>query len=289
MKLNIKNAAQDGRFTIFQKNKQIDVRTSTIPTSYGESVVMRLLNPDSIALAFEDLGFRAPMLKKLRREIEKPNGMIITTGPTGSGKTTTLYAVLKRLNTSDVKIITLEDPVEYKVEGLNQSQIDYSKDYTFSKGLRSILRLSMGVKPYLLAPALNAIIGQRLVRKLCKECKKQVTLEAEMQEDVTKLVTAIPENSGEEKIDLALAKFYGPGGCEICNNTGYKGRVGVYEIIIRDAEIEKMINEKGNISEFEMREVAARQGMVTMAQDGVLKALDGLTSIEEVKRIVGLG
>lgn len=335
LKLNVTDQAQDGRFTIFQKNKQIDVRTSTIPTSYGESVVMRLLNPDSIALAFEDLGFRAPMLKKLRREIEKPNGMIITTGPTGSGKTTTLYAVLKRLNTSDVKIITLEDPVEYKVEGLNQSQIDYSKDYTFSKGLRSILRqdpdivmvgeirdletaeiaiqaaltghlmlstihtndaagavprfLSMGVKPYLLAPALNAIIGQRLVRKLCKDCKKHITLDAEVMADVTTLLAAIPDNSGETKIDPAQAVFYGPGSCVACNNTGYKGRVGVYEIIVRDAEIEKLINENGNISEFQMREVAARQGMVTMAQDGVLKALDGLTSVDEVKRIVGLG
>ncbi|MEK7458860.1 MAG: ATPase, T2SS/T4P/T4SS family, partial [Patescibacteria group bacterium] len=140
LKMNVTDQAQDGRFSIFQKNKTIDVRTSTIPTSYGESVVMRLLNPDSISLAFEELGFRAPMLKKLQKEVEKPNGMIITTGPTGSGKTTTLYAILKKLNTKDVKIITLEDPVEYKVEGLNQSQIDYSKDYTFAKGLRSILR-----------------------------------------------------------------------------------------------------------------------------------------------------
>ena len=225
LKMNVTDQAQDGRFSIFQKNKTIDVRTSTIPTSYGESVVMRLLNPDSISLAFEELGFRAPMLKKLQKEVEKPNGMIITTGPTGSGKTTTLYAILKKLNTKDVKIITLEDPVEYKVEGLNQSQIDYSKDYTFAKGLRSILRqdpdivmvgeirdldtaeiaiqaaltghvmlstihtndaagaiprfLSMGVKPFLLAPALNAIMGQRLVRKICKDCKEEMTLDAE--------------------------------------------------------------------------------------------------------------
>ncbi|MBI1908482.1 type II/IV secretion system protein [Candidatus Uhrbacteria bacterium] len=334
LKLNVTDQAQDGRFTIFQKNKQIDVRTSTIPTAHGESVVMRLLNPDSISLAFDELGFRAPMLKKLTKEIEKPNGMIITTGPTGSGKTTTLYAILKRLNTSDVKIITLEDPIEYKVEGLNQSQIDASKDYTFAKGLRSILRqdpdivmvgeirdletaeiaiqasltghlmlstihtndaagavprfLSMGVKPYLLAPALNAIMGQRLVRKLCKDCKKEVTLEPDVLEDVKKLIAAIPENSGETKPDVNAMKFYGPAGCATCGNTGYKGRVGVYEIIIRDAELEKMIVEGGVITEFQMREVAARQGMVSMAQDGILKALEGLTAVEEVKRIVGL-
>ncbi len=335
LKLNISDQAQDGRFTIFQKNKEIDVRTSTIPTAYGESVVMRLLNPDSISLAFEELGFRAPMLKKLNHEIEKPNGMIITTGPTGSGKTTTLYAILKRLNTKDVKIITLEDPVEYKVEGLNQSQIDTSKDYTFAKGLRSILRqdpdivmvgeirdietaeiaiqasltghlmlstihtndaagaiprfLSMGVKPYLLAPAMNAIMGQRLLRKLCQACKKEIAVDADTMADVKKLVDALPENSGEVKPDLATTKFYGPVGCEKCNNSGYKGRIGAYELLVRDADLEKMITESSSITEYQMREVATRQGMVNMAQDGVLKAAEGVTSIEEVKRIVGLG
>lgn len=333
LKLNVTDQAQDGRFTIFQKNKQIDVRTSTIPTSYGESVVMRLLNPDSISLAFEELGFRAPMLKKLEREIEKPNGMIITTGPTGSGKTTTLYAILKRLNTPDVKIITLEDPVEYKVEGLNQSQIDYSKDYTFAKGLRSILRqdpdivmvgeirdldtaeiaiqasltghlmlstihtndaagavprfLSMGVKPFLLAPALNAIMGQRLVRKICTQCKEETTIDAETLDLVKKQLAAIPETSGEAKVDVNAMKFYHGKGCAACNNTGYKGRVGAYEIIIRDGELEQSIL-KGVLSEYEMRDIAQKQGMVTMAQDGLLKAIEGLTTVDEVKRIIGL-
>lgn len=333
LKLNVTDQAQDGRFTIFQKNKEIDVRTSTIPTAHGESVVMRLLNPDSISLAFDELGFRAPMLKKLQKEIEKPNGMIITTGPTGSGKTTTLYAILKKLNTSDVKIITLEDPVEYKVEGINQSQIDYSKDYTFAKGLRSILRqdpdivmvgeirdletaeiaiqaaltghlmlstihtndaagaiprfLSMGVKPYLLAPAINAIMGQRLLRKLCKGCKKEMEPDAETLEAIKKHITAIPDSSGETKPDLNNLKFFGPGGCVTCNNTGFKGRIGAYEIIIKDADIEKFIQE-GNITEYAMRDIAARQGMITMAQDALLKALEGVTAIDEIKRIIGL-
>lgn len=331
LKINITDQAQDGRFTIFQKNKQIDVRISTIPTAYGESVVMRILNPDTIALEFEKLGFRPASLKRLTREIERPNGMIITTGPTGSGKTTTLYAILSKLNTKDVKIITLEDPIEYKVQGLNQSQIDYSKDYTFAKGLRSILRqdpdivmvgeirdletaeiaiqaaltghlllstihtndaagavprfLSMGVAPHLLAPAINAIMGQRLIRRLC-ECKVAVNLEAELLGEVKAQLEAISDASGEAKVDVANLHFMGPKGCEKCNNSGYKGRLGVYEILIKDQTIEKAIL-KGSISEYEMRDIAKTQGMITMAQDGLLKALDGLTSVEEVKKVIG--
>ncbi len=334
LKMNVNDQAQDGRFTIYQKNKQIDVRTSTIPTAFGESVVMRLLNPDSISVEFEQLGFRPASLKKLQKEIEKPNGMIITTGPTGSGKTTTLYAILRKLNTADVKIITLEDPVEYKVEGINQSQIDYSKDYTFAKGLRSILRqdpdivmvgeirdldtaeiavqaaltghlllstihtndaagaiprfLSMGLASHLLAPALNAIMGQRLLRKLCTECKQVATIDTETLVDVKKQLEMIPEASGETKVDTTKLTFYGPKGCEKCHNTGYKGRIGAYEILIKTAELEKTIIEKGTISEYDMRDLAAQQGMVTMTQDGLLKAVDGITSIEEVKRNLGL-
>ncbi|MFA5946428.1 MAG: GspE/PulE family protein [Patescibacteria group bacterium] len=333
LKINVIDQAQDGRFTIFQKNKKIDVRLSTIPTAYGESVVMRLLNPDTIMLDFEKLGFRPPALKKILKEVERPNGMIITTGPTGSGKTTTLYAILKRLNTADTKIITLEDPVEYKVEGLNQSQIDSKKDYTFAKGLRSILRqdpdivmvgeirdletaeiaiqaaltghmllstihtndaagavprfMSMGVAPHLLAPAINAIMGQRLLRKLCQECKQPITLEPELMAEVVKQLDAISPNSGEPKVGTSKLQFYGPKGCDKCNNTGYKGRVGAYEILIKDAEIEKAIL-GGSISEYQMRDIAQKQGMVTMAQDGLLKASEGLTSVDEVKRIVGL-
>ncbi|MFA5945970.1 MAG: GspE/PulE family protein [Patescibacteria group bacterium] len=333
LKLNVTDQAQDGRFTIFQKNKKIDVRLSTIPTAYGESVVMRLLNPDSISMEFAGLGFRPAALKKITKEIERPNGMIVTTGPTGSGKTTTMYAILKHLNTADTKIITLEDPVEYKVEGINQSQIDASKDYTFAKGLRSILRqdpdivmvgeirdletaeiaiqaaltghmllstihtndaagavprfLSMGVAPHLLAPAINAIMGQRLIRKLCDKCKVPLTLEPELVEEVKKLLDVIPPASGEPPVDATKVQFYGPKGCEVCHNTGYKGRLGVYEILIKDAEIEKAIL-GGNISEYAMREIAQKQGMITMAQDGLIKASEGLTSVEEVKRIVGL-
>lgn len=334
VKMNVTNQAQDGRFTIFQQNKKIDVRVSTIPTSFGESVVMRLLNPDSIALSFEALGFRPAALKKILHEVERPNGMIITTGPTGSGKTTTLYAMLKKLNTKDVKIITLEDPVEYKLEGINQSQIDASRDYTFAKGLRSILRqdpdiimvgeirdletgetaiqaaltghlllstihtndaagviprfLSMGVAPHLLAPAINAIMGQRLVRKLCA-CKKIATPTEEQQKLIKKHLETIPANSGESILDSAKIAWYTPTGCVSCNESGYKGRIGVYEVLIKDPTLEQAIlKSNGALSEYEMREIAKGQGMITMAQDALLKASEGLTSINEIQRIVGL-
>jgi type II secretory ATPase GspE/PulE/Tfp pilus assembly ATPase PilB-like protein len=333
LKINVTDQAQDGRFTIFQQNTQIDVRLSTIPTAYGESVVMRLLTPDSISLELGALGFRPAVAKKLEREISRPNGMIVTTGPTGSGKTTTLYAILKKLNTADVKIITLEDPIEYKVSGINQSQIDHTKDYTFAKGLRSILRqdpdivmvgeirdletaeiaiqaaltghlllstihtndaagalprfVSMGVTPHLLAPALNAILGQRLIRKLCEACKKETTLSPEKLTLIKEHLSKISPNSGEVAPDLNALKFYAAAGCDKCNNTGYKGRIGVYEVLIKDAAVEKAVL-SGAISEYDIREIAKTQGMVTMAEDGLLKALDGLTTVDEVERIVGL-
>lgn len=332
LKININDTPQDGRYTIYQKGKKIDVRTSTMPTAWGESVVMRILNPDSVQLGFEKLGFRDAMFKRLEREISKPHGMIITTGPTGSGKTTTLYAILSRLNKPGVKIITLEDPVEYKVEGLNQSQIDHSKDYTFAKGLRSILRqdpdivmvgeirdletaetaiqaaltghlllstihtndaagavprfIAMGVKPFLLAPAVNAIMGQRLARRLCPDCKKPAELDAETLARVKELLDSIPENSGEAKPDTANIKLFTGVGCANCTD-GYKGRVGLYEVLVKDAEIEKFIL-SGQASEYEMREIASKQGMINMSQDGLLKALEGLTSVDEIKRVTGL-
>jgi type IV pilus assembly protein PilB len=332
LKLNVTKEAQDGRFTIFEKDGKVDVRVSAIPTAFGESVVMRLLVPTTIGLAFENLGMRPAMLKKVQREIERPSGMIITTGPTGSGKTTTLYAILKKLNTPDVKIITLEDPIEYKVAGINQSQIDAHIDYTFSKGLRSMLRqdpdivmvgeirdldtaevaiqaaltghlllstihtnsaigaiprfLSMGVTPHLLAPALNAIIGQRLIRKLCNNCKTPYTPTPEESALIEKTIKNIPEKSGEPQPDLTKATFFAPKGCNNCNS-GYKGRIGIYEVLIRDADLEKAILEK-NMSEYAIEEIAKKQGMTSMLQDALLKCIEGSTSLDEVRRIVGL-
>jgi type II secretory ATPase GspE/PulE/Tfp pilus assembly ATPase PilB-like protein len=331
VKINIEDTPQDGRITIYLSNEKIDIRVSFLPTAFGESVVMRLLRPKSIALEFEQLGIRGKAWEALKREIERPNGMIVTTGPTGSGKTTTLYAMLKRLNTEDVKIITLEDPIEYKLQGINQSQIDYSKDYTFSKGLRSILRqdpdvvmvgeirdldtaeiaiqaaltghlvvstihtnsaagaiprfLSMGVKPFLLAPAINCIIGQRLVKRINPDAKVPVELEPSVLAQVKAELEKIPaETLKELKIDTSKLQFYGPKeGAEL----PYKGRVGIYEIFSMTKEIEKLIL-SGHVSEYDMLEIAQKSGMLTMAQDGILKALDGLTSIEEVLRAAEL-
>ncbi len=335
LKLNVTSNPQDGRFTILIDGAKVDVRTSTLPTNWGESVVMRLLKPSAIGLKFEELGFRPAAYKKLQAEIVKPNGMIVTTGPTGSGKTTTLYSILSFLNKSDVKIITLEDPIEYKLAGINQSQIDHSKEYTFNKGLRSILRqdpdivmvgeirdketadtavqaaltghlllstvhtndaagaiprfLSMGVEASLLAPALRIIMGQRLLRRLCSECAAPHQLTEEETGKVNEIIAAIPENSGEAP-DIATAKFMKPGEssatCPACTN-GFKGRVGIYEVLVVNPSVETVIR-AGQVSDQDMRKIASEQGMVTMLQDGMLKAMEGLTSVDEVLRVAAI-
>ena len=328
LKLNLTTAPQDGRFTIALTNDKIDVRVSTMPTAYGESIVMRLLKSSATSLGFSDLGLQGKSKKDLEFNIKRPNGMIITTGPTGSGKTTTLYAILNELNDDATKIITMEDPIEYKLKGLNQSQVDPSKGYTFADGLKSILRqdpdivmvgeirdletanvainaaltghlmvstihtnsaagaiprfLAMGVKPFLLAPAINAIMGQRLLRRLCKECKQEHTPEPEILERVKKILSEISPASGDQlsEEDLNSLKFFKPVGCDKCHG-GYKGRVGVYEVLIMNEEVEQMIL-SGKVSESDAQAIAIKSGMVTMVQDALLKAKDGTTSIEEV-------
>lgn len=329
LKINITALPQDGRFTIHTKKEEIDVRVSTIPTAFGESVVMRLLLSSSVRINLEEIGIRGNAYEEIKREIVRPNGMVLVTGPTGSGKTTTLYAFLHKLNDAESKIITLENPVEYKIKGINQSQIDASHDYSYAKGLRSILRqdpdivmvgeirdpetaeiaiqaaltghlllstmhtnsaagtiprlLSMAVKPFLLAPALNVIIGQRLVRKLCPECKKEIQISPEDLARVKKALTSLPSNSGYQ-VDQNKLKFYGSTGCEACSGIGYKGRIGIFEVLVVNEDIEKLIL-SGQISEYIMQDIAVKQGMVTMVQDGILKALNGITTMEEVFRV----
>ncbi|MBI4239565.1 type II/IV secretion system protein [Candidatus Uhrbacteria bacterium] len=326
LKINVADRPQDGRFTIFLKEDKVDVRVSTLPTSYGESVVMRLLRSSAAGLQFEQLGLSAYNEKLLKAEIEKPNGMIITTGPTGSGKTTTLYAILNYLNSPDIKIITLEDPVEYKLAGINQSQIDASRNYTFAAGLRSILRqdpdivmvgeirdletaeiainaaltghvvistihtnsaagaiprfLAMGVKGFLLAPAMNAIMGQRLVRRLCVECKQEVQPEQDAITRVKKILTEMSPASGIQP-DVSSMHFFGPKGCDVCHGLGYKGRVGIYEIMAMCPEIEAQIL-SSQVSEYTIQDIAVKNGMITMVQDGLLRVLEGVTSLDEV-------
>lgn len=339
LKINVTDKPQDGRFTIKLKDNNVDVRVSTLPTVYGESVVMRLLPQNRKGIELSSLGFRGHVFEELNRQIQRPSGMIITTGPTGSGKTTSLYAIMHILNEPGVKILTLEDPVEYKMEGINQSQIDMAKGYTFAKGLRSMLRqdpdiamvgeirdletadiaiqaaltghlilstihtnsaagaiprfLSMGVKPFLLAPALNAIIGQRLVRKLCEKCKTKKELSAEELKRVSEILDTLPEFEKKEVMEkynyqpaqVQALSFYDAVGCEACNGLGYKGRVGIYEIMIMNKEVEQLIL-SNHVSEYEIEEVSVKNGMVKMVQDGILKALEGITSVSEVFRII---
>ena len=329
LKLNITEKPQDGRISIELPDDKLDIRVSTLPTAYGESVVMRLLRSSSIGLDFEALGLRGKSFMDLKREIERPNGMVLTTGPTGSGKTTTLYAILNKLNDEETKIITLEDPVEYKLAGVNQSQVDASKGYDFAKGLRAILRqdpdivmvgeirdletadvainaaltghlvlstlhtndasgaiprfLSMGVKPFLLAPAINAVIGQRLVRKICEHCKEEVELDNQALTRVMNIIGSVPSNSGFAVDKEKELKFYKGKGCGVCSN-GYKGRSGIYEVFIMTSDIEQMIL-SGKVSEYDVKQITQKEGMVSMVQDGILKALDGITSVDEVFRV----
>jgi len=327
VKINVDEKPQDGRTSIHLRNERIDIRVSFLPTNFGESVVMRLLRASAVGLEFEMLGLRGSSFAQLKREVERPNGMIITTGPTGSGKTTTLYAILKKLNSPDTKIITAEDPIEYQLPGINQSQI--SANYTFAQGLRSIVRqdpdvimvgeirdletaeiaiqaaltghlvlstihtndaagtvprlLSMGAKPFLIAPALNAMIGQRLVRKICEHCREPFVPPPD---DLARVRTLLDQLPTEEKakINPDQLAFYRGRGCDHCQDIGFKGRVGIYEIMTMNAEIEKLIL-SGQASEYDMRDAARKNGMITMAQDGVLKALEGITSLEEVFRV----
>lgn len=333
LKLNIVNKPQDGRFSIYLSTDKIEVRVSVVPTSYGESVVMRLLRFSVEALAFDRLGLTGFTFNILQREISKPNGMIIATGPTGSGKTTTLYAILHKLNDTATKILTLEDPIEYKIKGVNQTQVNPAAGLDFARGLRSLLRqdpdiimvgeirdletadtainaaltghlvlstlhtnsaagalprfLAMGSKNFLLAPSINALIGQRLVRRLCETCKKPEKLAAVEQ---ARVVEALAPLKGRTDLDVSVdlnhpekIEFYTAPGCEQCNEFGYRGRIGIFEILTMSKDLEKLIL-AGNLSEYEVQDLAQQHGMVTMLQDGLLKASQGITSVSEVFR-----
>lgn len=328
LKLNIRDRAQDGRFSIHLKDSEIEVRVSVIPGNYGESIVLRILNPKTISVAFEDLGIEKRLLEIISKELKKPNGMILTTGPTGSGKTTTLYAFLKKIYTTEIKIITLEDPIEYHLAGINQTQIEEEKDYTFSNGLRSVLRqdpdvimvgeirdldtakiainaaltghmvlstihtnnaagtiprlIDLGVNPNIIAPAVNMAIAQRLVRKLCDKCKQKREPKKEELEIVEKIIKTLPQNY-DTPAELA---FWEAKGCDSCNNMGYRGRIGIFEAILVDENIEKLILKKPG--ETEILKAAESQNILDMKQDGVLKAIKGITTIEELQRVVEL-
>lgn len=331
VKINVEDKPQDGRFVISIGKGKIDVRCSFLPTSFGESVVLRLLKPSEAGLSFQELGLSPQAEEILKREIAKPNGLILTTGPTGAGKTTTLYTILSHLNSPGTKIITLEDPIEYQLVGINQSQVEPGRGYGFAEGLRSILRqdpnivmvgeirdqetaeiaiqasltghlvvstlhtndaagviprlVDMGVKPYFLVPSINAVIGQRLVRKLCPNCKIEHSLKPEEDELVKKILAVISPKSGID-IPADLPKIFQTGpGCEQCNHIGYRGRVGIYEIFTLDDKIKQLT--VNNAPSFKILQQAIENGMVTMLQDGILKTLAGETSLDEVYRVIG--
>ena len=330
LKLNVRNQAQDGRFSIKVKEEEIAVRTSVIPEAYGESIVLRILNPKSIAIPFEELGIDKGLMAILEKELSKPNGMILTTGPTGSGKTTTLYAFLRKIYTPETKIITLEDPVEYRLPNIVQTQVEESIGYSFSAGLRSILRqdpdiimvgeirdletaktainsaltghlvlstlhtnnaagtiprlIDLGVNPTSIAPAVNISMAQRLVRKLCDKCKeKQPASELEL-DIIKKVIETFSEK--RKKPDIQKIFIWKAKGCKFCNNLGYKGRIGIYEAILIDEEVEPLI--LLNPTETEILKKSESQGILNMKQDGILKVLNGITSLDELERVIEL-
>ncbi len=331
LKLNVHDQAQDGRFSIKIKDATIEVRISVIPENYGESIVMRILNPKSISISFEELGIEKKLLEIISHEVEKPNGMIVTTGPTGAGKTTTLYAFLNKISSSEIKIITLEDPVEYHLPGIIQTQVEEDKGYTFANGLKSIVRqdpdvimvgeirdldtakiainaaltghlvlstihannaaatiprfIDLGVNPNAIAPAINIAIAQRLVRKLCPACKAKYKPDQKEKESIEKILKSIPKDyplpKEAKEFNLFKAK-----GCSECNGIGYKKRIGIFEAILIDEKMERVILEKQN--ETDIIEASKDQGILNMTQDGILKVLRGITSLEELKRQIEL-
>lgn len=336
LKITTSAIAQDGRFSIFLDQNEINLRVSIMPGAYGESIVLRILNPKSIRVKLEDMGIEPNLYEIFMEEIKKPNGLILLTGPTGSGKTTTLYSFLQKIYSEEIKIITIEDPIEYHLPGISQTQTDDEKGYTFLTGLRSALRqdpdvimvgeirdsetaktavessltghlvfstlhtnnaagviprlIDLEVNPKILVSALSLSIAQRLVRKLCNYCKKEKTAtEKEM-----KTIKGISDTAKSNDKDFvkygvdanSLFKIYEAVGCDKCNKTGYKGRMGIFEAIRNDKNIEKIIT--GNPSEREIKMIQAKQGSLTMREDGIVKVLKGITSMEEVASVVDL-
>ncbi len=339
LKLTITSNPQDGRFSAYfkpqDKELEINFRTSMVPGAYGESIVLRILNPEAIQVELEQLGISEPLYEIFVKEISKPNGLILLTGPTGSGKTTTLYAFLKKIYSSEKKIITIEDPIEYHLPGITQTQADHKKGYNFLEGLRSALRqdpdvimvgeirdpetaktavesaltghivfstlhtnnasgviprlIDLDVNPKILGSALTLSIAQRLVRKICSQCKYERPITPEEREHIDRIW-----NNAKEK-DKDIEKFgankdiqnlWSADGCPHCNGTGYKGRIGIFEAIQTTEDIENSIIE--NPSEREIKKIADKQKTLDMKEDALIKILQGVTDFEEVKDVVDL-
>jgi len=329
MRTDEHRAAQDGKLRFKFEDEQIDVRVSVVPTTQGENVVMRLLSAKSRSFGLTDLGTGTKDLKKIQAAVKHPHGMFLVTGPTGSGKTTTLYAILKILNRRDVNIATIEDPVEYDIEGVTQIQVNPKTNLTFAQGLRSIVRqdpniimvgeirdeetadiavnsaltghlvlstlhtndaattlprlLDMNIEPFLVASTVNVAIAQRLVRKICTRCR--TSYEAGKEEkaalEVDPRIKEIFMSHSAKKMEKL--RLYKGAGCPVCNNTGYQGRVGVFEVLEMSEEVKKLILQRA--SSQQIMDVAKTQGMTTMMEDGIDKVLNGVTTLEEVLRV----
>jgi type IV pilus assembly protein PilB len=351
LKIDERRVPQDGRFKIKVAGKQYALRVSTLPIADGEKVVMRILDEANQAITLKDLGYWGHSLEIISTALTEPNGMILVTGPTGSGKSTSLFSVLSMLNTPDVNISTIEDPVEYKIPGVNQTQTNVKAGMTFASGLRALLRqdpniimvgeirdgetanlgvqaaltghlvfstlhtnnaattlprlLDMGIEPFLIASTVKAVVGQRLVRRLCMVCRQQATPGKEEIEAITRLFhlrsdqnfshihelekTALAQAVGGETplgtSDTTITSIWkaAPEGCDTCNHTGYKGRIGIYEVLGNTIPIQKLII--SNATSNQIQDLAISEGMVTMQTDGLIKALRGNTTVEEVLRV----
>ena len=327
VKLNITDRPQDGRLSVVLDETTVEIRASILPSEYGESVVLRILNPKSL-LDLKTLGLRKDLFSLFKKEIEKPNGMIIVTGPTGSGKTTTLYAFLREIHKPEIKIITIEDPIEYHLKGISQTQTDPKSGYDFATGLKSIMRqdpdvilvgeirdletcgialqaaltghlvfttlhtndaagtiarlVNLGAKQADIGPAINMAVAQRLIRKVCKKCGKLVKPSPLELKKIKKSLKRVPKEVKVLKTSGAI-KIPKAKGCKSCNYTGYQGRIGIFEAFLVDDKMEKFILKNPSIAA--LKEEAAKRGMVTMYQDGLIKVLEGITTIEEIERV----
>jgi len=328
IKLNIADKPQDGRFSFLLGEDPVEARVATLPAEYGEAVVLRVLNPKNL-IQIGELGLREDILQTLRKELQKPNGMIIVTGPTGSGKTTTLYAFLKEIERPEIKIITIEDPIEYHLEGVSQTQVHPEKGYDFASGLQAIVRqdpdvilvgeirdkataqialqaaltghlvfstlhtndapgtisrlVSLDEKPVNIGAASNVIIGQRLLRKICAHC---ATLIKATPQEIAQIKKGLQGIGAAQIPAISPAlKLATPQGCKECNSTGYKGRIGIFEVILVNSAFEEFILTKPSTSA--LRKFAIKEGMTTMYQDGLIKILQGATTLEELLRATG--
>jgi len=327
MRINVSNVPQDGRFNFTVNQRKIDVRVSALPTEFGESFVFRLLDSSRKLLSFEELGFTGFYLNKVIKLTNLSHGMILVTGPTGSGKTTSLYSMLSKFNKPEVKIITMEDPIEYHLPGINQSQIDEKHGYDFASGLRSVLRqdpevimigeirdlataetaaqaaltghvmlstlhtnsaietiprlINIGLPAFMIAPSLHTIIAQRLARRICPNCAvKKPVLQSE-RDEIEKVLTIIRKVRPSEKHEMP-AELPQIVGCDVCSHTGYKGQVTLLEMLEVDFEMKDLILNKTSTTK--MIGSARTKGMITIREDGILKVLAGITTLEEVHR-----